>query len=111
MKRLSYFFLFLMISAILISCSFPPHAGVLNVPVSRDKYKPALQISKYSEYKGQVIIFDSIQIEAQGVDNFYYLNEDKTVGYTLFYTMESNSPLYLSSGMCFRSLSSTLDLS
>jgi hypothetical protein len=85
MKKSVLFLLLLMVFSMLISCSFPPPAGVLNVPVSRDKYYPALQPAKYSEYKGQVIIFDSMEIVAPGVENFYYLNADKTVGYTLFY--------------------------
>lgn len=58
----------------------------MNVSVSRDKYMPLLQSTMFPEYKGQIIIFDSIEIDAPEVTNFYYLNEDKTVGYTLFYT-------------------------
>lgn len=77
---------FILITFLLLSCMFPPPQGVINVPVSRDKYMPLLQPSSFAEYKGQTIIFDSVEIEAPGVDNFYYLNEDKTVGYTLFYT-------------------------
>lgn len=88
MRKSGLFVLFLAIISLLVSCSFPPPAGVLNVPVSRDKYYPALQPAKYSEYKGQVVIFDSLEIAAPGVENFYYLNADKTVGYTLFYTSE-----------------------
>jgi len=79
--------LIIILSALaLFSCVFPPPEGVLNVPVSRDKYTPQLKPSSFPEYKGQTIIFDSVEIEAPNVDNFYYLNEDKTVGYTLFYT-------------------------
>lgn len=74
--------------SILFSCSFPPPKGVVNVPVSRDQYQPLLEPSKFAEYRGQIIIFDSIDIDARDVDNFYYLNEDKSVGYTLFYTFD-----------------------
>jgi len=70
---------------ILFSCSFPPPQGVMNIRVSRDQYQPLLESSKFAEYRGQIIIFDSIDIDARDVTNFYYLNEDKTVGYTLFY--------------------------
>lgn len=70
----------------LLSCaSFTPPEGVLNVPLSRDQYKPLVQTSKFSEYKGQTIIFDSIDIDAKDVENMYYLNGEQTVGYTLFY--------------------------
>ncbi len=82
-KKLSVLILSL---AILFSCAFPPPEGVLNVQVSRDQYKPLLQSSEFAGYKGQTIIFDSIETEAPNITNFYYLNEDKSVGYTLFYT-------------------------
>ncbi len=75
-------------SLIFFSCSFPPPKGVVNVPVSRDQYQPLLEPSKFAEYRGQIIIFDSIDIDARDVTNFYYLNDDKTVGYTLFYTSD-----------------------
>lgn len=90
-KKVSSIILFALIlsSLILFSCSFPPPKGVINVPVSRDQYQPLLESSKYAEYKGQTIIFDSIDIgEIRDVTNFYYLSEDKTVGYTLFYTSD-----------------------
>jgi hypothetical protein len=44
-----------------------------------------VQTSKFSEYKGRAIIFDSIDIDARDVENMYYLNREQTVGYTLFY--------------------------
>lgn len=80
--------IFILLTLILFSCAFPPPMGTINVPVSRDLYQPGLDPSRYSEYRGQIIIFDSIDIEAPDVTNFYYLNEDKTVGYTLFYTSD-----------------------
>lgn len=81
-KKLS----FILITFLLLSCVYPPPEGVLNVPVSRDKYTPLLKSSSFPEYNGQTIIFDSIEIEAPDVNNFFYLNEEKTIGYTLFYT-------------------------
>lgn len=70
----------------LLSCaSFTPPEGVLNVQLSRDQYNPLVQTSKLSEYKGRTIIFDSIDIDAKDVENMYYLNQEQTVGYTLFY--------------------------
>ena len=36
----------------------------LRVQISRDAYKPNLDQSKFAEYKGQTIIFDSIDAEA-----------------------------------------------
>jgi hypothetical protein len=83
MKRKIKFFI--LAAVILCSCSYPPPTGVINVPVSRDQYQPLLDKSKYAEYRGQKMIFDSIDIEAPDVTNFYYLSEDKTAGYTLFY--------------------------
>ena len=89
-KKISVIILLLLTlsSLILFSCSFPPPNGVINVRVSRDQYQPLLESSKFAEYRGQIIIFDSIDIDARDVTNFYYLNDDKTVGYTLFYTSD-----------------------
>ena len=81
MKRKMY--IFVILTLILLSCQTP--AGTLNVLISKDLYQPSLDPSRYADYKGQIIIFDSIDIEAPDVTNFYYLNEDKTVGYTLSY--------------------------
>jgi hypothetical protein len=83
MKRKIKFFI--LAAVILCSCSYPPPRGIIEVPVSRDQYQPLLDQSKYAEYRGQKMIFDSIDIEAPEVTNFYYLSEDKKVGYTLFY--------------------------
>lgn len=80
--------IFILFTLIMFSCSFPPPEGVINVRVSRDQYQPLLESSKFAEYRGQIIFFDSIDIAAPDVTNFYYLNEDKTVGYTLFYTSD-----------------------
>jgi len=81
-------YILILSSLMLFSCSFPPPNGVINVIVSRDQYQPLLESSKFAEYRGQIIIFDSIDIDARDVTNFYYLNDDKTVGYTLFYTSD-----------------------
>ena len=64
--------------------------GVITVQVSRDHYKPQLEQSKYTEYKGQWLSFDSIDVsEDPNITNFYYLSSDKTIGYTLYYTLDS----------------------
>jgi hypothetical protein len=75
----------ILFSLIMFSCHFAPPANI-EVRVSRDQYNPLLDQSKYAEYRGQTIIFDSIDIEARDVTNFHYLNEGKTVGYSLYYT-------------------------
>lgn len=63
--------------------------GVITVQVSRDHYKPQLEQSKYTEYKGQWLSFDSIDVsEDPNITNFYYLSSDKTIGYTLYYTLD-----------------------
>jgi len=73
-------------SFIVFACSFTPN-NAMNVKVSRDRYTPLIEPSKHAEYKGQWMIFDSIEVsENPNITNFYYLSEDKTIGYTLFYS-------------------------
>lgn len=85
MKRIKIFFV-LLTSMILFSCyvMLPPD-NVMNVSLYRDHYNPRLEPSKYSDYKGQLVSFDSIEIDAPDVENFYFLSENKTIGYTMFY--------------------------
>jgi hypothetical protein len=75
---------FVIFILILLACATP--TGTINVSISRDLYQPGLDPSTYNEYKRQIMIFDSMDIVAPDVTNFYYLSEDKTVGYTLSYT-------------------------
>jgi hypothetical protein len=74
---------------ILFACALTPNTAI-NVKVSRDRYKPIIEPSTHAEYKGQAMIFDSVEVpENPNVTNFFYLSEDKTIGYTLFYSPTS----------------------
>jgi hypothetical protein len=89
MKRDASFFILstlILSSLLLFSCLAPP-TGII-VKVNRENYQPRIKPSVYDEYKGRIMLFDSIDIEAPNVENLYYLSEDKTIGYTLLYTAE-----------------------
>ena len=83
-------FLLILSSLILFSCHFAPPDNVLNVEVSRARYTPGIDHSKHAEYNGKLMIFDSVEVsENPNITDFFYLNEDKTIAYTLAYSPSS----------------------
>ncbi len=62
--------------------------GTMSTPikVSRHAYTPRLDQAKFAEYRGQTIIFDSIDSQATNVTNFYYFSPDREYAYHLFYS-------------------------
>lgn len=82
-------YLLILSSLILFGCSMAPN-NALVVEISRKRYSPRIDQSKHSEYAGQTMIFDSVEVsEDPNITNFYYLSPDKTIGYTLFYSERS----------------------
>ncbi|MEW6670187.1 MAG: hypothetical protein AB1427_00705 [Thermodesulfobacteriota bacterium] len=81
-------FIILILSLFIISgCAGTLPNTDINVRVSRHLYSPNLTPSKYAEYNGKIMIFDSVDVsEHPDITNFYYHNKDKTIGYTLFYS-------------------------
>jgi hypothetical protein len=70
---------------ILSAFACAPMNTSINVRLSLDTYQPAVDASRYAEYKGQPVVFDSIDVDSQSVANMYFTSKDGEVGYTLFY--------------------------
>lgn len=75
---------------LMIGCTgTQPHTDLI-VKVSRHIYSPNIDISKHAEYRGHVMILDSIEVaEHPDITNFYYLNPDQSIGYILYYSHTS----------------------
>lgn len=69
---------------ILIAACGPSTSQV--VVLNRDDYASQIDPARYPQYKGKIIMLNSIVENSKNTSNFAYYNPEKTFGHSLFYS-------------------------
>lgn len=76
----------LVLALIISGCAVSIPQTATHVEVSRHLYSPKVDKTTFSDYEGRAVILGSIEVhEAPNLTNFYYISNDKQVGYTFYY--------------------------
>ena len=76
---------FVMTLLVLAVFACGPMNSAISVRLSLDTYQPLIDPAKYADYKGQTVVFQSIDILADDIANLYFTSGDGEVGYLLFH--------------------------
>jgi len=76
---------FILMLLVLTAFACGPMNSAINVRLSLDTYQPLVDPAKYADYKGQTVVFQSIDILAGDIANLYFTSGDGEVGYLLFH--------------------------